>query len=284
MIGTTELKQKIKDVLYRYPRVYSAFERAFHFINFRSIARDKMQAQERQLRLYKYFEVVYDHEMEYLRQHCRELERGGGESLNTTRMHPYFPKVEIDSSASYIKPHPQPERSYIKHYATKNRWAGLSADQAFYLEASSLQRLLDIRSSNQLHHFPFPVLKGVSEEKLTVEMSHCGWSLDQLPRQGAPIKIKDHKLQVENIVNMLIKAKVLHLDLRSDGKNLCVDSKGNLSLIDFDIVVVNDERPLSWQIARRQSIMRRFPEGYYVWAFNKIHRALSKHSGRLELS
>lgn len=107
------LKQGIKTLLTEYPRIYRVCEWVFHFANFRSIAQNKIKAQERELRLYKYFEVVYDYELEYLRQHCRELEQGKGESLNIVRIRPNFPKVEFGCSVSDIQPHPGSEKSYI---------------------------------------------------------------------------------------------------------------------------------------------------------------------------
>lgn len=139
------------------------------------------------------------------------------------------------------------------------------------------------REASQFDHFPFPVLIKISEENLTVEMSYCGWSLDQFPWLVKPLKILNYKAQVENIVAMLVKSRVMHLDLRPDGKNLCVDREGNISMIDFDIVVINDEKPLSGQIKRRAIKTKNFPDGYQTWAVNKINRALLKYSDQLEL-
>ncbi|WP_144821943.1 hypothetical protein [Marinobacter piscensis] len=277
------MKNLIKTNLVKYPRLYEVCRRSYHFANFRSIAKNKIKIAERNLRLYKYFEYVYSNELDYLRQHCKDLEKSFEESKSITHKCLYFPKVDFEKSTPYSEFCSGSENSYIKHYLTKNRWAGLSSDQAFYLEATSLKRLWDIREISRLPHFPFPVLHGVSEQEFIVKMSYCGWSLDQLPIPRKPIKVNNHIQQIENIVNMLIKAKIMHLDLRSDGKNLCIEPSGKLSLIDFDIVVINNECPLSWQIARRKAIVKRFPEGYYNWAFNKINRALLKHKDKLEL-
>lgn len=236
----------------------------------------------RQLKLYRYFEVVYSNELAYLREHCRKIEMLGLGSPNSFESNTLFPKISL--TERWAENFHLPDNSiYVKRYQTKNRWAGLSSDQAFYLEVVSLSQLNAAKEFNRFHHFPFPILIEASELDFTIKISHCGWSLDQLKSSKEKIKIENTKSQIENIVALLMKSGVMHLDLRPDGKNICVDSLGNLSLIDFDIVVLSDERPLSWQIKRRMDIANKFPDGYYVYAVEKINRALHKYSDKLEL-
>lgn len=276
------IKNSVKKKLSKYPFLYSCGWRVYHFLNFRKIARSKIEMYRRQLRLYRYFEVIYAYELEYLREHCRKLEMFGSGSPIKNSSLTVFPRVSFTGKWAE-GPNLSGNSVYVKRYQTKNRWGGLSADQAFYLEVVSLRRLNAVRECNKFCHFPFPILIEASESDVTIKISHCGWSLDQLESVREKIRVENTKSQIENIVALLIKSEVMHLDLRPDGKNICVDPFGNLSLIDFDIVVINDERPLSWQIERRRDIVRKFPDGYYVWAVSKINRALQKHSDKLEL-
>src|SRR5690554_7404694 len=129
----------------------------------------------RQLRLSNYFEIVYANELDYLRDRCRELEEtvasfsSGPESPFQARFpKPDFRKEDLTTFSS------SGNDSYLKEYQTKNRWAGLTADQAFYLEVECLRRLDDIRKLNKFDHFPFPIIFEASEPNLTLRMSYCG--------------------------------------------------------------------------------------------------------------
>jgi len=42
--------------------------------------------------------------------------------------------------------------------------------------------------------------------------------------------------QIDCILNLLSKANITHLDLNDNGKNICINEDGHLSIIDFDIM------------------------------------------------
>jgi len=42
--------------------------------------------------------------------------------------------------------------------------------------------------------------------------------------------------QIDCILNILYKANIVHLDLNDNGKNICINEAGHLSIIDFDIM------------------------------------------------
>ena len=78
--------------------------------------------------------------------------------------------------------------------------------------------------------FHFPKILHIFDKN--IEITNCGQSLD-----NSKTKIKDihdHEKQIDCIFENLVKSKIIHLDIES--KNICVNEKNVISLIDFDMV------------------------------------------------
>lgn len=271
---------QVKRLAFPWPRVSAVLRWVYHTIAFRPIAKRRLKMYEEQLRLHRYFEEIYARELDYLRGHAKSLEIRlveHGEGLSDQRL---FPEIASAGNAFPVCPN----NSHRKRYSAKNRWGGVDAEQAYFLETESLRRLALLKQERgDKNSSPFPKLLSASNEDLSITISDCGISLDALAIGEVPAQIPDHKAQVDYIVDCLLEAGVLHLDLRPDGKNLCVDEQGRLSLIDFDIVALDGTQPHSYQIKRRLDMARRFPGGYREWARSRLLRTLGRFDDRIEL-
>lgn len=69
-------------------------------------------------------------------------------------------------------------------------------------------------------------------------MSHCGKSLGLEMNNKIEPKIENSLEQIDCILHNLKKCDILHLDVFS--KNICISESGVISLIDYDIAVVDD--------------------------------------------
>lgn len=272
-------KKKVKSYFKKYPQVTRVLGFLYHVANFYRINKQRIENYEDQLRLYRYFETVYGKELDYLRDRCCELEaeleksRPGFERL--------FPTQNMLTNGlpgtSNCK-----EGTFRKYYETKNRWVGMTARQRLYIESWCLKRL-NTSSPKGFESVYFPELYSVSTESSFIEMSHCGTSLDQICRNGPAIVVNNPARQIEEIVHLMEVSGVRHLDLRADGKNLCVSAEGRLTLIDFDIAVLEGEIPFSAQVFERYSEACAHPQGYRGWASEKLHAMLDSHGDRLIL-
>ena len=113
---------------------------------------------------------------------------------------------------------------------------GITAKQAFFLELECLARINQaLVTQDSLRHFPR--LHGFNVDDLALDMSWDGVSLDNLT---SPQIIPDAEGQIENIVATLQRADICHLDIHESGKNLLVDSRGRLTLIDFNRAVIRN--------------------------------------------
>ena len=65
-----------------------------------------------------------------------------------------------------------------------------------------------------------------------------GYSLDR--EESNSIIVRDIEQQVNCIIYNLKKNKIKHLDMHISGKNICINKKGHLSVIDFDYAVIDD--------------------------------------------
>ena len=156
----------------------------------------------------------------------------------------------------------------------------MTAGQRLYIESWCLKRLNTpyLKGFDSTH---FPKLYSVRSESNSIEMSNCGTSLDQISPNCPSIIVDNPTIQIEEIVRVMEEAGVRHLDLRPDGKNLCVSSDGRLMLIDFDVAVLDGEVPLSAQVFDRNAKACAHPQGYRGWASEKLHTMLELHSDRL---
>lgn len=123
------------------------------------------------------------------------------------------------------------EPHLIKRYAPKGN-GPFSPFQRFILELDCLSRLSSIKAPAQ----HFPALLGFSVEEMTITVTNQGLSLDSIM---APVNVPGHEKQTDQIFEYLKRASIVLYDMHATGKNLCIDSAGNLSVIDFDIAMVS---------------------------------------------
>lgn len=160
-----------------------------------------------------------------------------------------------------------------KTYAPRPLVSGLTARQAFHLEALCLSRLAE-RAGDAAGHFPRIIAVDAQGCRLT--MTDQGCSLDRLDpaflRRIAPSLAQDGDAQLVRIVRAMEDAAVVHLDSLLEGVNLTVDEDGVLSLIDFDIATI-DHEPFSAEIAARHADWQR--SGGYAGTLRELRAVLS---------
>lgn len=118
-----------------------------------------------------------------------------------------------------------------KGYKPRRVYNRLTKREAFELELEIYKRISGEKN--------FPKLINYDKKKMTLEIEHCGKPLTQLDK----IEINDLDKQIKNIINVLKKNNIIHLDLHSSGKNICYKD-GKIYLIDFDIAII-DNKPLN---------------------------------------
>lgn len=137
-----------------------------------------------------------------------------------------------------------------KSFVDRPLISGLSARQALHLEMICLARLRQHAGSARRH---FPGLVSVDREGMEIALTDQGQSLDSIPQDQRPAIARQlrgaYRDQLTVIVEALEVANVVHLDPHETGRNLTVAPDGTLSLIDFDIAVV-DGQPFSATLAR----------------------------------
>jgi len=126
-------------------------------------------------------------------------------------------------------------RTITKEYTSQfTDFKALTALQRFTLELESLSRVIEqsqiLNTQNN-----FPVLVGFDLLRLQIKTSHNGTCISDVKKS---ITVYNSERQVDNILRTLEKAGVTHVDMTMRGTNFCVDSSGNLSLIDFDMTIV----------------------------------------------
>jgi len=98
-------------------------------------------------------------------------------------------------------------------------------------------------------HFPIMISYSTKHGGY-IKMTHQGIDLRHLKKKkysmiesSSKLKILNGllddnsiKQQVDCILNLLQKANIVHLDLNDNGKNICINEDGHLSIIDFDIM------------------------------------------------
>lgn len=113
---------------------------------------------------------------------------------------------------------------------------GLSQKQAYLLEKEILLLLEKnfkcVCGQNTYH---FPKIVSFLDPKYRLKLTNCGHSLDKIREI---IKIPNKDEQIKCIVMNLKKSNIQHLDMVRSGKNICLNTNGTLSVIDFDIASI----------------------------------------------
>ena len=160
-----------------------------------------------------------------------------------------------------------------------NKWNGLTRRQSFDLEKKCLTILnckFECLCGNKYSHFPKIILW--NPYNYSFILLNCGYSLDNYKflvkqKKIKPIIIKNIEEQVDCIVYNLKKCKIKHLDVISNGKNICINNKGIISLIDFDIAVI-DNNYKSKKIKDR-AIKQSEKADYYIQLKKKLITIIS---------
>lgn len=161
---------------------------------------------------------------------------------------PHAPSPAILSGFPEHYPLPRVARTRITHWKEARErllWSGLTRDQALHLELSCLLRLAQ---TPMAAHFPGVLQIDLADGRF--ELTDQGQTLKALAAARRPLRVRDPEAQIDAIVTALAGARVVHLDMHADGRNLCLDATGRLSLIDFDIAAV-DEVAMSGNISER---------------------------------
>jgi len=133
-----------------------------------------------------------------------------------------------------------------------NKWNGLTREQAFTLEKDCLTLLnnnfeciCNIKCSSH-----FPIIKELIEDKFTFILSNCGPDIKSYNKQNIEkMHINNINEQINCIIHNLKKNKIINFDLSKNGKNICISKEGIISMIDFDMAVI-DNNILSTQLQK----------------------------------
>ncbi|TVP71903.1 MAG: hypothetical protein EA339_07750 [Rhodobacteraceae bacterium] len=157
-----------------------------------------------------------------------------------------LPPIQTGFPQHYILPAaPRTPLTFWKTAREKLLWSGLSAEQALHLELTCLIRLA--KGENAAH---FPRVLKLDLLKKRFELTDQGPSLKERQKTGKKVAVRDADQQIATIIAALKEAKITYLDMHPDGKNLCVQDDGHLSLIDFDITAI-DGLPQSGLLAEK---------------------------------
>jgi len=151
-----------------------------------------------------------------------------------------------------------------------NYWNGLNREKAFQLEKSCLTKLnsnFECICNIKCNHFPQII--NDYPKKYTFLLTDCGFSLDR--DESNSIIVRNIEEQVNCIIHNLKKNKVKHLDMHISGKNICINKEGNISVIDFDYAVI-DDNCLSDKIKTKLLMVN---ENYYENLKKKIINIIS---------
>lgn len=152
---------------------------------------------------------------------------------------PHAPTAPILHPVNSLRIEPQPRNGRVTLWKTARErllWTGLSAEQAFYLECECLHRLACAGQAGAQH---FPQLVAIAPETLSFEITHQGRTVLDLVTQGRRLALPNIEDQLARIAASLRRARVVHLDMHEDGRNLAVSSDGRISVIDFDLAALD---------------------------------------------
>ncbi|SDD17212.1 hypothetical protein SAMN05421538_10115 [Paracoccus isoporae] len=157
---------------------------------------------------------------------------------------------------------------HVKHYKERLALTGLEAQRACWLELSCLLRLHWVAPEAR-DRFPLPIALDPGAPSLT--MTDLGWSLDMVPAHASAAvaaRLRPRvSAQVTEIVSVLEQAGIAHLDIHDSGRNIVVNTRGRLALIDFDIAAM-DGMAISATIERRLQEWHRM--GGYDWLARRM--------------
>jgi hypothetical protein len=131
------------------------------------------------------------------------------------------------------RPIPEQVRKFSRGHAR----TGLSLEQTFQLETECLSRLKGLPESL---HFPALVNQDLEEKSITTQFK--GFSLQCLSDTRTVVDVPDIDFQIVRIITGLMNCGIVHLDIKP--WNIVVDMRGNVSLIDFGVTVI-DRSPLT---------------------------------------
>lgn len=146
---------------------------------------------------------------------------------------------EIIPRADKVKHPAYPDKTHKKVFKSRYRnWNAMSAYQNFILELDCLSRINETMwSIEKVKHFP--ILVDYDIESLEITISHNGESLNQIQNGGIRIERSEAKRQVIDALDILDKAKVVHLDMCRSGKNIVINNKQVFTFIDFNMAQAN---------------------------------------------
>jgi len=116
---------------------------------------------------------------------------------------------------------------------------GLSKYHSFLLEYNCLNKLnknYECICRDKVNHFPKIINVYLPHYKFM--LTRCGRSLNKLKKR---VIITNLDEQLNCIIHNLYKNNIKHLDMTSDGKNMCIDENGTIAIIDFDISSINNK-------------------------------------------
>jgi hypothetical protein len=130
-----------------------------------------------------------------------------------------------------------------------NKYNNLTRIGAFNLEKDCLERINDrfnCKCSIKTTHFPKII--SCDETTFKFELTNCGICIKEYNKlvkankynEENKIIIINKEEQINCIMENLINSNVIHLDMTLNGKNLCITDEGILSIIDFDIAIIDD--------------------------------------------
>ena len=100
-------------------------------------------------------------------------------------------------------------------------------------------------------------------------LSNEGIDLQKIKTMNYKIIVYNTIQQINFIIKILNKSGIEHLDLNLNGKNICINKKGKISLIDFDICYIkNYDKKLNIKMRERLSRHRNYN------TFNRILQIL----------
>ena len=131
----------------------------------------------------------------------------------------------------------------LKSYRVKIKPStGLDQYGSFLLEISCLKKLeKDYECICNIKKTHFPKLLKIDSKHRQISLTNRGKSVKDIIDKNKNIKPINVEEQMNCIIHNLKKYQIRHLDMAINGKNMCINKKGTISLIDFDYASVGDK-------------------------------------------